>query len=143
MIDVTSRAANQIRSLLKQSRAPAGHVLRLSFDGKRGLAMGLGQPAGDDVVIGDADGPVLAIPPQLAQRLDGLVFDWIISEAAAPVTGCAPPSAIIPYGWPDGRARQPAAADQREEAVRDRERWFSIVRAGPGRRPAPRRDRAR
>ncbi len=80
MIDVTWRAANQIRSLLKQSRAAAGHVLRLTFDGKTGIAMGLGEPAEDDVVIGDADGPVLAIPPQLAQRLDGLVFDWIISE---------------------------------------------------------------
>ncbi len=80
MIYVTWRAANQIRSLLKQSRAAAGHVLRLTFDGRKGIAMGLGEPAGDDVVIGDADGPVLAIPPQLAQRLDGLVFDWIISE---------------------------------------------------------------
>ncbi len=80
MIYVTARAANQIRSLLKQSRAAAGHVLRLTFDGKSGIAMGLGEPAGDDVVIGDVDGPVLAIPPQLARRLDGLVFDWVTSE---------------------------------------------------------------
>ena len=80
MIYVTARAANQVRSLLKQSRATADHVLRLTFDGKSGIAMGLGAPVGDDVVIGDADGPVLAIPPQLAGRLDGLVFDWIISE---------------------------------------------------------------
>ncbi len=80
MIYVTARAADQIRSLLKQSRAAADHVLRLTFDGKSGIAMGLGAPAGDDVVIGDADGPVLAIGPQLARRLDGLVFDWIISE---------------------------------------------------------------
>ena len=83
MIDVTRCAAIEIRSLLthsKHSRASAGHVLRLTFDGKSGIAMGLGEPAGDDVVIGDVDGPVLAIAPQLARRLDGLVFDWIISE---------------------------------------------------------------
>ena len=80
MIYVTARAAGEIRGLLKQSRAAAGHVLRLAFDGRKGIAMGLGEPAGDDVVIGDADGPVLAITPQLAQRLDGLVFDWITSE---------------------------------------------------------------
>ena len=42
MIDVTRRAAIEIRSLLthsKHSRASAGHVLRLTFDGKSGIAM--------------------------------------------------------------------------------------------------------
>jgi len=83
MIYVTRRAAVEIRSLLthsSRSRTAEDRVLRLTFDGKSGIAMGLGEPAEDDVVIGDADGPVLAIPPQLARRLDGLVFDWIISE---------------------------------------------------------------
>ena len=83
MIDVTQRAADQIRGLLthsKHSRAAEVRVLRLTFDGKSGIAMGLGEPAGDDVVIGDADGPVLAIAPQIARHLDGLVFDWITSE---------------------------------------------------------------
>jgi len=80
MIYVTRRAASEIRGLLKHSRASAGHVLRLAFDGKHGIAMRMGEPAGDDVVIGDADGPVLAITPELARRLDGLVFDWVISE---------------------------------------------------------------
>ena len=83
MIYVTRRAAVEIRSLLthsKHSRATEARVLRLTFDGKSGIAMGLGEPAEDDVVIGDADGPVLAIPPQLAQRLDGLVFDWVTTE---------------------------------------------------------------
>jgi hypothetical protein len=85
MISVTRRAAVEIRGLLKphrptQSRARGGHVLRLTFDGRSGIAMGLGAPAADDVVIGDADGPVLAISAGLAPRLDGLVFDWIIAE---------------------------------------------------------------
>jgi hypothetical protein len=83
MIYVTRRAAVQVRDLLKQSRAAAGHVLRLTFDGKSGIAMGLGEPAGADVVIGDAGGPVLAISAELAPRLDGLVFDWIVSEVRA------------------------------------------------------------
>ena len=80
MIDVTRRAADQIRSLLKQTRAAEGHMLRLTFDGRKGIGMGLGEPAGDEVVIGDANGPVLAISAQLAPRLDGLVFDWIAAE---------------------------------------------------------------
>jgi hypothetical protein len=80
MIYVTPRAAVEIRALLERPRAEAGHALRLALDGRSGIVMQLRAPTGNDAVLADAHGVLLAIAPELARRLDGLVFDWVVSE---------------------------------------------------------------
>lgn len=80
MIGITRRAATELRSILSASRAQPGHALRLAPDGKGGIRMQVGPASDHDVVIEDQTGPVLLIGAELARRLQGLVFDWLITE---------------------------------------------------------------
>ena len=60
MILVTPAAAGALRSLLKHSRATAGHAVRLIPDRRGGLSMLVGPPeAGDEVGVGSAVPPLV------------------------------------------------------------------------------------
>jgi len=76
MILVTPAAAGALRSLLKHSRATAGHAVRLIPDRRGGLSMLVGPPEAGDEVIQDSGAAVLIVAAALVPRLDGLVFDW-------------------------------------------------------------------
>jgi Fe-S cluster assembly iron-binding protein IscA len=80
MIHVTSAAARELRSLLKHSRAVAGHAVRLIPNRRGGVAMLVGAPKEGDVVIEENGAAVLIIAAELVGQLDGLVFDWNARE---------------------------------------------------------------
>ena len=80
MISVTARATTELRSLLTHSRAQSGHALRLALNGKGGINMHIGEAQASDTVVEDTVGPVLIVAAQLADRVKGLVFDWVIAD---------------------------------------------------------------
>ncbi len=80
MISVTPRATTELRSLLTHSRAQSGHALRLALNGKGGINMHIGEAQASDTVVEDTVGPVLIVAAQLADRVKGLVFDWVITD---------------------------------------------------------------
>ena len=80
VIHVTSAAARELRSLLKHSRAVAGHAVRLIPNRRGGVAMLVGLPLEGDVVIEEAGVAVLIVAAELVGQLDGLVFDWTARE---------------------------------------------------------------
>jgi Fe-S cluster assembly iron-binding protein IscA len=80
MITVTAHAATELRSLLKHSRALPTHAVRLAANGKGGLSMTISAAAAGDLVISRDDSPLLIVAGDIAARLDGLVFDYLVSE---------------------------------------------------------------
>ena len=80
MIGVTRQAVRELRGLLTQTRAEPGHALRLALDGRGGISQAIGPARPGDVRFNDDFGLVLSIGAELAQRVDGLVFDWVIRD---------------------------------------------------------------
>jgi Fe-S cluster assembly iron-binding protein IscA len=80
MISVTRQAATELRVLIKHSHGQPGQAMRLASNGKVGISMGLDLAHAGDVVLEDRGVPVLIIAGGLARPLDGLVFDWLVSE---------------------------------------------------------------
>lgn len=80
MVLVSPAAANELRSLLKHSRATPGHAVRLIPGHLERLNMLIGPPEAGDEVIWDNGAIVLIISAALVTRLDGLVFDWSVHE---------------------------------------------------------------
>jgi Fe-S cluster assembly iron-binding protein IscA len=80
MISVTSPAAAELQALLKHSRAQPGQGVKLAPNGKGGLSMTIGAPCAGDTVIHRDDIPLLIVDGSIAGRLDGLVFDYLMTE---------------------------------------------------------------
>jgi Fe-S cluster assembly iron-binding protein IscA len=80
MIAITPAAVGQLRGLIKHSRGQPGLALKLISDGRNGITMTMGQADESDVVIRDDGAPILIIASALASRLDGLIFDWLVTE---------------------------------------------------------------
>ncbi len=80
MIGVTRQAVRELRGLLTQTRAESGHALRLALDGRGGISQAIGPARPGDLQFNDDFGLVLSIGAELAQRVDGLVFDWVIRD---------------------------------------------------------------
>jgi Fe-S cluster assembly iron-binding protein IscA len=80
MITLTTPAAAHLRAIMKHGRVPADHAVRLISNGKNGLSMTIGAAAEGDTVLTDETGPVLIIARDMASRLDGLVFDRVVTD---------------------------------------------------------------
>ena len=72
MIRVTATAATSLRQLLMRAKGQPGQAVRLTPNGRGGVAMGIGSRR-----AGDAAGPVLIVAAVLTQSLDGMVLDLI------------------------------------------------------------------
>ena len=80
MISITAAAAAHLRGLIKHSRGQPEQAVKLVSNGKNGLSMSIGTAGEGDTVLHDDSGPVLIIAAEVAQRLDGLVFDRLVTE---------------------------------------------------------------
>ena len=80
MISLTPRAARELRMILTRVHARPDEALRLALDGRGGISRIVSTASGSDLRFADEAGPVLLIGAELAQRVDGLVFDSIRHE---------------------------------------------------------------
>lgn len=80
MISITTAAAAHLRGIIKHSRGQPGQAVKLISNGKNGLSMTVGAADAGDTVLEDDNGPVLIIAAGIAPRLDGLVFDRLVTE---------------------------------------------------------------
>lgn len=74
MVTVTENAKDAIRQEVKETREHDGDVYRLLREGNS-FALQMGTPEADDVVISHEEEPILAIPTEVANLLDGVVID--------------------------------------------------------------------
>ena len=79
MIQVTPAAARELRGMLVKGRAEPHTGLRLSLDGRGGIDQTVGAIRAGDLLFVDEAGPILLISAELTRRLDGVVFDVIVS----------------------------------------------------------------
>lgn len=83
MVLVTPAAASVLRSMLKDSRAAAGHAVRLIPDRRGGLSMLIGPPEAGDEIVQESGAVVLIVAAALVARLDSLIFDWGTRETGS------------------------------------------------------------
>ena len=79
MIRITPAAARELRGMLVKGRAAPTLALRLSLDGRGGIDQTVGAARAGDLLFVDEAGPLLLISAELTRRLDGLVFDVVVS----------------------------------------------------------------